>query len=329
MFGLAKISVAAAVLVASTAAAGPSPGSHWVQQRSTPAAGAGAAAAAYAGALRAGALKPVEAVLQAPRGGLVKPPPGLYANAVDLGARKAAASPVDIVLLGILSGFHIGFGGLLAVTVGGSIPAIKSANPGLQKLLFGLFGLPFGLFMVLVAGGELFTGNTALVTAALVEGKATVANLVKNWTCSWAGNLLGSVLLAKLVVAAGINAAPGTAAAIAVSKVSSPFLPTFLKGIVCNWMVCMAVWVAAGATSLTEKYLAMILPVSAFVAFGAEHSVANMFLLPLGLFSGASKSVSWQDLFVKNILPVTLGNIVGGALCQTMPYAAVYGSLLK
>ncbi|CAN0235808.1 unnamed protein product [Ectocarpus sp. 13 AM-2016] len=129
--------------------------------------------------------------------------------------------------------------------------------------------------MVLVAGGELFTGNTALVTAALVEGKATVANLAKNWTCSWAGNLLGSVLLAKLVVAAGINAAPGTAAAIAVSKVSSPFLPTFLKGIVCNWMVCMAVWVAAGATSLTEKYLAMILPVSAFVAFGAEHSVSG------------------------------------------------------
>ncbi|CAN0327248.1 unnamed protein product, partial [Hapterophycus canaliculatus] len=116
----------------------------------------------------------------------------------------------------------------------------KTANPGLQKLLFGLFGLPFGLFMVLVAGGELFTGNTALVSAALVEGKASFSGLMKNWSCSWFGNLVGSVLLAKLVVHAGINAAPETAAAIAVSKVAAPFLQTFLKGVVCNWMVCMA-----------------------------------------------------------------------------------------
>ncbi|CAM9315547.1 unnamed protein product [Pylaiella littoralis] len=183
--------------------------------------------------------------------------------------------------------------------------------------------------MVVVAGGELFTGNTALVTAALIEGKATVKGLLKNWSCSWVGNLVGSVLLAKVVVLAGINASPATAAAIAVSKVNTPFFQTFLKGIVCNWMVCMAVWLAAGSSSLTEKYLALLLPVSAFVAFGAEHSVANMFLLPLGLFSGACTDVSWLDVFLKNILPVTLGNILGGAVFQTLPYAAVYGSLLK
>eukprot|EP00903_Cladosiphon_okamuranus_P006030 g5948.t1 len=336
MLGITKIAFALVALTASPAAAAApaTPGSHWVKRSAAAAPGAGAPPRGFgaAGAIARGGggeLKPVDAVLLAARGGVVKAPPGLYANAVEVGAKKAAGKPADILLLGMVSGFHIGFGGLLAITVGGSIPAIKSANPGLQKLLFGLFGLPFGLFMVLVAGGELFTGNTALVTAALIEGKATISGLLKNWSFSWIGNLVGSVLLSKLVMLAGINAAPGTATAIAVSKVSTPCCQTFLKGIICNWMVCMAVWVASGASSLTEKYLAMILPVSAFVAFGAEHSVANMFLLPLGMFSGASDTVKWVDIFIKNILPVTLGNVFGGALFQTLPYAAVYGTLLK
>eukprot|EP00752_Nemacystus_decipiens_P007623 g6813.t1 len=344
MLSITKIAFALVALTASPAAAAApaAPGSAWVKRsaavagagtgappRGAAAGVAGAARGGAAGAARGGELKPVDAVLLAARGGVVKAPPGLYANAVELGAKKAAGKPADTLLLGIVSGFHIGFGGLLAVTVGGSMPAIKSANPGLQKLLFGLFGLPFGLFMVLVAGGELFTGNTALVTAALIEGKATLTGLLKNWSFSWIGNLVGSFLLAKLVMMAGINAAPGTATAIAVSKVSTPCCQTFLKGIVCNWMVCMAVWVAAGASSLTEKYLAMILPVSAFVAFGAEHSVANMFLLPLGMLSGASETVGWTEIFIKNILPVTAGNIIGGAVFQTLPYAAVYGSILK
>ncbi|CAM9237288.1 unnamed protein product [Ascophyllum nodosum] len=246
-----------------------------------------------------------------------------------MGAKKAAKAPTETLLLGIISGCHIAFGGLLAITIGGAMPGIKEQNPGLQKLVYGLFGLPFGLYMVLVSGGELFTGNTALVTAAVIEGKATIADLLKNWSLSYAGNLIGSLVLANLIVAAGLNSAPENAAAIAVGKVAGGFLQTFLKGIVCNWMVCMAVWVATGASSLTEKYLAMVLPVSAFVAFGAEHSIANMFLLPFGLFSGASSSITWADIALKNILPVTLGNIVGGAVCQAGLYSAVYGSLLK
>eukprot|EP00904_Undaria_pinnatifida_P004882 jgi/Undpi1/1523/HiC_scaffold_11.g04913.m1 len=315
MLGLVQFALATLALASSAAASSaPVPGSAWVQRSAAPA--------------TSGALKPVEAALLA-RGGDILPPPALYANAVEIGAKKGAGAPVDTFLLGIISGCHIAFGGLLAVTIGGSLPAMKTANPGLQKLLFGLFGLPFGLYMVLTSGGELFTGNTAFLTAAVIEGRATVQGLLKNWTLSYVGNLMGSLLLAKLVTAAGLNSAPTAAAAITVGKVAGPFFQTFLKGIVCNWMVCMAVWIATGASSLTEKYLAMVLPVSAFVAFGAEHSVANMFLLPLGLFSGASSTVSWSDVFLKNILPVTLGNIVGGAVCQTGLYSTVYGSLLK
>lgn len=313
MFRLTKFAAAALCLVASGSAASvPTPTSRWVQRPANV----------------ANALEPVEAALLA-RGGEVKPAPALYQNAVEIGAKKAAGSPIDTLILGIISGCHIAFGGLLAVTIGANLPGIKASDPGLQKLLFGLFGLPFGLYMVITAGGELFTGNTALVTAAVLEGRATMKGLLKNWSLSYFGNLIGSLLLANLVVTAGLNSAPTAAAAITVSKVGGSFVKTFLKGIVCNWMVCMAVWVATGASTLTEKYLAMILPVSAFVAFGAEHSVANMFLLPLGLLSGASSSVSWLDIALKNIVPVTLGNIVGGAVCQTGLYSAVYGSLLK
>lgn len=254
-------------------------------------------------------------------------PQALYNNAVAIGEKKAAASVDSILKLSILSGAHIAFGGLLAVTVGANMGGMASTNPGMQKFLFGLIGLPFGLFMVLVAGGELFTGNVAMVTAAFIEKRATLKGLAKSWSVSYIGNLIGSLLVCQLVHSAGMVSVPSIAADIAVSKVSKTFLQSLLKGVVCNWMVCMAVWVATGCSTLTEKFLAMALPVSAFVAFGAEHSIANMCLLPLGKLAGGD--VTWLEIARSNLLPVTLGNIIGGALCQAGGYGAVYGSLLK
>eukprot|EP00611_Tribonema_gayanum_P007596 TRINITY_DN16994_c0_g1_i5.p1 TRINITY_DN16994_c0_g1~~TRINITY_DN16994_c0_g1_i5.p1 ORF type:complete len:303 (-),score=100.12 TRINITY_DN16994_c0_g1_i5:262-1170(-) len=261
------------------------------------------------------------------RGGEVMPPAALYANAVAIGEKKAAAAPATIFKLSVVSGAHIAFGALLALVVGANVANMKTLNPGLQKLFFGAFGLPFGLFMVLVAGGELFTGNVAMVSAAFFEGKASLEGLLKSWSISFIGNFIGTILVCKLIVAAGMLTVPAIATEIAVAKVAKPFLTTFLRGIVCNWMVCMAVWVASGCSTLGEKYLAMVLPVSAFVAFGAEHSIANMALIPLGMAGGAK--VKWIDFLTKNLLPVTLGNIVGGALCQAAPYGSVYGTLGK
>ncbi|CAM9389192.1 unnamed protein product, partial [Phaeothamnion confervicola] len=203
------------------------------------------------------------------RGGIVKSAPELYENAVALGEKKAAAPARKVAILSLISGAHIAFGGLLAVTIGGNLGGLAQTNPGLQKLIFGIFGLPFGLYCVLTCGGELFTGNTALVAAALAEGRATWRGLARNWSVSWLGNLVGAVLVVQLVVAAGLVSGPAFAAQLAVNKVTKPFLTTFLRGIVCNWMVCLAVWVATGCTSLLSKYLAIVLPVTAFVAFGA------------------------------------------------------------
>lgn len=255
----------------------------------------------------------------------IKPPPDMYQNAVTIGEKKAAMPAAKIFTMGIISGCHIAMGALLAVTVGGSCPGLASTNPGLQKILFGAFGLPFGLFMTVVGGGELFTGNTAVVTAAAIEGKASTGGLLKNWIFSYVGNFLGSLLIVYLAITAGAVSNPATAMGIASTKTSLTFLQAFTRGVLCNWLVCMAVWMSISASDAFGKFCAIFLPISAFVAMGLDHSVANMFLIPLGMALGAG--VSWPQFLMANLLPVTLGNIVGGAVAVCGLYSAAFGSL--
>ena len=139
----------------------------------------------------------------------------------------------------------------------------------MQRILLGAFGLPMGLFMTLVGGGELFTGNTAVVTAAALEGKATWKDLSKNWIVSFLGNLVGSLILAYLATVAGtLSATMGGRLASSVSKSTQPFAQAFTRGILCNWLVCMAVWCATNASDSGGKALAVFLPISGFVALG-------------------------------------------------------------
>eukprot|EP00956_Cyclotella_meneghiniana_P019086 scaffold32409_cov66-Cyclotella_meneghiniana.AAC.4 len=253
----------------------------------------------------------------------LKTPAAIYDGAVAAGAAKASAPWAKIFKLGIAAGCHIGFGSYLAITVGAACPQIAEANPGLQKIIFGAFGLPFGLIMTLVTGGELFTGNTALVTAAAMEGKTTKADLMKNWISSYAGNLVGSLLLAYLAFKSGTLGNAPASVAIATAKCALPFDTVFIRGILCNWLVCMAVYMASGCASLAGKMVAVWFPISAFVALGLEHSVANMFIIPLGMMRGAK--ITTADFIMKNLIPVTLGNIVGGALCVMGIYGTTFG----
>jgi len=177
--------------------------------------------------------------------------------------------------------------------------------------------------VTLLSGAELFTGNTALVTMAVSEGKASGSQLAKSWICSYTGNFVGSLLLAVLVFLGGTLVNGGASVAGAVAKTSAGFLPTFVRGILCNWLVCMGVYLASFAKDVPGKMVAIWFCISAFVALGLEHSVANMFIIPLGIFSGAS--VSWSAFLIKNLVPVTLGNIVGGAICVAAAFCSVYG----
>jgi len=252
----------------------------------------------------------------------LRAPPDMFSFAAEVGAKKASLSPMKIFTLAILSGIHIGFGAFLVLSVGAACPEIGKNNPGLQKILMGAFGLPFGLMLTVIGGGELFTGNTAMVGAAILEGKTTIKELLKNWVVSYLGNFVGSLFLAVLVFYGATLAGPA-AAATAVSKTSLTFLQAFIRGLLCNWLVCMAVYMASGASSLASKMTAIFFPISAFIALGLEHSVANMFLIPLGMLRGAEVTVA--DFLLKNLLPVTLGNIVGGAVGVAGMYSSVYG----
>jgi len=254
----------------------------------------------------------------------LKLPPALYEGAVAAGVKKASNTFANIFKLGIVSGCHIGFGAYLAISIGGACPGLAASNPGLQKMVTGAFGLPFGLIMTLVTGGELFTGNTALVTAARAEGKIESKDLAKNWIASYLGNFVGSLFLAYLVFKSGtLGNLPG-AVNLATAKCSLAWDVAFVRGILCNWLVCMAVYMASGCSSMIGKMTAVWFPISAFVALGLDHSVANMFIIPLAILRGAEITVS--QMFLKNLIPVTLGNIVGGALCVMAPFGTTLGN---
>eukprot|EP00191_Tetraselmis_sp_GSL018_P005579 CAMPEP_0177603956 /NCGR_PEP_ID=MMETSP0419_2-20121207/15827_1 /TAXON_ID=582737 /ORGANISM="Tetraselmis sp., Strain GSL018" /LENGTH=337 /DNA_ID=CAMNT_0019097839 /DNA_START=159 /DNA_END=1172 /DNA_ORIENTATION=- len=254
-------------------------------------------------------------------------PASAYDRAVGAGTSKAQQPWHKIVVMGIMAGIMIGYGGFLAASIGGACPGLAASNPGLQKMVMGAFGLPFGLLMVLVCGADLFTGNTAVVTAALHEGKVTLRQLFKSWTLSYIGNFIGSLLLVGAVSQAGMFAAGSAPAQLAVYKTSHTFLETFMRGILCNFLVCIGVWQATAANSLSGKAIGVWFPISAFVAMGLEHSVANMFLIPMGMALGAPVSIS--QFLTANLIPVTLGNIVGGAIFVGTAYAYIFGRLGK
>ena len=218
------------------------------------------------------------------------------------------------------------------------------ANPetyGLGKCIAGsIFGT--GLMLVVVAGGELFTGNTLIIMAVL-QGKAKLTSMLKNWTFVYIGNLIGSLLIAYMMVNSGLfnsgaNVLGGVTIKIAAYKVGLTFTQAFYLGIMCNWLVCLAVWMNYGAKDMAGKLLAVFFPIWLFITSGFEHSVANMYYIPAGILAKtnaawaeashlsaeALASLTWSNFAVNNLLPVTLGNIVGGGFFVGMIYWYTY-----
>jgi len=266
-----------------------------------------------------------EASMQAVAGVLA--PPANYDNVVTLGTGKANLSVAKIAALGIMGGLFIGFGAFLAASVGGACPGLAATNPGLQKIVTGAFGLPFGLLMVLTCGAELFTGNTALVTAAVYEGKATMPQLIKSYLVSYLANFAGSLLLVFMVAQTGLFGPTSAPVGLAMAKTSLTFSQAFFRGVLCNFLVCIAIVQASSAQDFAGKAAGVFFPISAFIALGLEHSVANMFLVPMGIALGAK--VTFAKFLTANLLPVTLGNIVGGALFVATAYSFIFGALGK
>ena len=247
-----------------------------------------------------------------------------------LAQNKAAYKVSKTLILAFLAGAYIAFGGLLAIIVGGGSPGLAASNPGIAKFLFGAM-FPIGLILVVVLGAELFTGNNAYFIPNVLNKKQGVSVVLKNWVLVYFGNFLGAVFVAFFITHLThiVSDSPFIDAVnnLAVSKTSHTFLVTFLKGVGANWLVCLAVWQGMAAKDTTGKILAIWLPVMAFVAMGLEHSIANMYFIPLAIFEGAN--ITWADFITNNLIPATISNIVGGVIFVEMPYGYLFGEKKK
>lgn len=226
-----------------------------------------------------------------------------------------------LLVYSVLGGAFIALGGLLSLMVAGGMPGIAASNPGIYKFVFGAL-FPLGLVLVVIGGAELFTSDCAVIPFGILNRRVPVKSLAKVWTIAYGGNFIGALMVAFLFAhQTGIlHADPWLSAAqkIGTYKTSGTFAEVFVKGIGANWLVCMAVWLSYGARDVIGKVVAMWFPVMCFVVFGFEHSIANMFFIPTAMLSGAS--ISQYDFLVVNLLPATLGNIIGGALFVALPY---------
>ena len=263
---------------------------------------------------------------------------------IGIGQKKAGLSAVQQVVLGVLAGVFIAFASEGSNT---AIHTIESV--GLGKALAGaLFAT--GLMLVVVAGGELFTGNCLMVIAC-VERKITLPSMLRGWVCVYLGNLIGSVLIAYFINHSGQlgfsnGMLGGFTIKLAAYKTGLSFENAFFMGILCNWLVCLAVWMAAAANDITGKLLAIFFPIWLFITSGFEHSVANMYYISAGIWAKANPvfaeqavtlgaapeslvSLNWHAMFVNNLVPVTLGNIVGGAFFVGLVYWFCYRSKNK
>lgn len=258
----------------------------------------------------------------------------------DAGVAKASTSLVKLFILGILAGAYIAFASEASNMAAFNLLADASTY-GIGRCLAGAI-FPGGLMLVVIAGGELFTGNTMMLLP-WASRRITLRGLLRNWCIVYLGNLVGSLLVTYLVYCsgqwnAGDHLLGGITIKIAAAKCRFSFLEAFSLGILCNWLVCLAVWMAAGAKDISGKILAVFFPIWLFITSGFEHSVANMYYIPAGLLARANPnwlaaanlppetlaSLQWSNFFAANLLPVTLGNIVGGGVFVALAYGCCF-----
>lgn len=261
-------------------------------------------------------------------------------NTIQVGIKKTSMSITASFVLSILAGVFIAF-----ASEGSNMAAFnlfaKPETYGLGKVLAGsIFGT--GLMLVVIAGGELFTGNTLIIISVL-KGKVKVSTMLKNWSIVYLGNFIGSVFIAYMMVESGLfnsgaNVLGGVTIKIAAYKVGLPFMSALYLGIMCNWLVCLAVWMSFGTDNMIGKLFAMFFPIWLFITSGFEHSIANMYYIPAGIMAKSNPGwvaeshlsaevlaqLNWQTFAIKNLIPVTIGNIIGGAVFVGMAYWFTY-----
>jgi len=257
----------------------------------------------------------------------------------ESGVQKARLDLKSLLILGFMAGAFISFGGMISVVV--LTDSSFFIGKALSKILAGMF-FSMGLLLVLLSNAELFTGNS-LMLISLFNKKITFIRLLRNWFFVYLANFLGSMCLAILLFYSGIwkndqYLYAQTIHSIALKKVSLPIIEAFFRGVLCNWLVCLAIWMSFSSKAIVNKFFAILLPITSFIALSFEHSVANMFILPFAYLTQASLStnsiptttipsmieLNWTTILSNNLLPVSLGNIVGGVFFVSFIFWLAY-----
>ncbi len=236
------------------------------------------------------------------------------------GVAKAALPALPLSVLSVMAGVFIALGAAAFTAVMAGTDLGHGPSRFLGGLVFSL-----GLVLVVVAGAELFTGN-ALIVMAWVDRRVSTRALMRNWTYAFLGNLAGATLVALLMWQSGLlsGGVADVARKVALAKTSLGFSEALMRGILCNMMVCLAVWITFAARSVSDKILAILLPISGFVLLGYEHSIANMYLIVAGWAAGADVGPA---AYLGNLVPVTIGNIIGGSGGVAVTYRLAYGPM--
>jgi formate/nitrite transporter len=275
-------------------------------------------------------------------------PATMAVRAEESGVKRAAMDPVTLLVLSVLAGAFISFGAIFATTVSaGSIDGTAALSAGLPygvvRLLSGLV-FSVGLILVVIGGAELFTGNNMIVMA-WASGKVSTGDLLLNWLLAFIGNFVGAFLTAGLMFYStqytfGGGSVGLVALTTANTKASLAFVPALTLGIMCNALVCLAVWMCYSARTTIDRVFTIVPPIAAFVAAGFEHSIANIYFIPMGLFIKAGApdpfwssigrtaadfpGLTWDNFIIGNLVPVTIGNIIGGSIMVAAVYWFVY-----
>lgn len=270
----------------------------------------------------------------------LRPPSEISSYTCEIGVGKAELGADNLLILSILAGAFIAF-----AAEGSNMAAFNLlASPetyGLGRLIAGLV-FPTGLILVVLAGGELFTGNI-LMGFALLERKIKLSNILKNWSLVYIGNFIGSILVMYMMLKSGLfnngdMLLGGVTIKIAYGKANLSFVSAFYLGLMCNWLVCLAVWIGYSAKTVVGKIFGIFFPIWLFVASGFEHSIANMYYIPAGILAKANpdwalasglnsaqlETINWTNFGINNLIPVTLGNIIGGLIFVGLAYWYVY-----
>jgi len=267
-------------------------------------------------------------------------PKEIVTATIETGIKKVRTKPLNQFILGILAGAFIAF-----ASEGSNMAAFnlfaKPETYGLGKALAGVV-FATGLMLVIIAGGELFTGNT-LITIGVLEKKIKLKDMLSNWFFVYLGNFVGALFIAYMMNMSGLfnsgdNMLGGITLKIAAYKTHLTFSQAFYLGIMCNWLVCIAVWMSYGAKDIIGKCFAIFFPISLFITSGFEHSIANMYYIPAGILAKSNASwveasgltaeklahLNWNTFITKNLVPVTIGNIVGGVILVAGVYWFTY-----